>query len=191
MAQAETPAGEWTADMVSEPVRTLQDLVRHVGRYPEVAFLFVREGLSRAANEIHGPETEAHRRLQEYLIAHHIDWDGLVARYHASQLPPDVVEAIDEAGGYEKLNRHVSGRELCWALRDYAIQRWGMLARVVLESWNVKTTADFGRIVFGFIEFDLMQKRDDDSIEDFTDVYSFDEAFQPIERDNRENHPEE
>ena len=91
--------------MTDEAIETLQQLVQHLGRYSEEAFVFVREGLSHAAHQVHGPETEAHRRLQEYLIAHHIDWDDLVARYHASQLPPDVLEAIDEAGGYEKLNR--------------------------------------------------------------------------------------
>ena len=60
-------------------------------------------------------------------------------------------------------DRHVGGRELCWALRDYALLRWGLLARVVLESWNIKSSSDFGRIVFGFIDFDMMRKQDDDS----------------------------
>ena len=100
-----------------------------------------------------------------------------MAKYHACQLPPKVIEAIDLAGGYEKLNRHVTGRELCWALRDYAIGRWGMLARVVLESWNIGDTTDFGRIVFGFIESNMMQRQEGDNIEDFDNVFSFDEAF--------------
>ena len=52
-----------------------------------------------------------------------------------------------------------------------------MLARTVLESWNVRGTSDFGRIVFGFIEFNMMQSQVDDKIEDFQEVYSFDEAF--------------
>ncbi|MFQ5591483.1 MAG: Minf_1886 family protein [Phycisphaerae bacterium] len=173
--------------MTDDPTEALRKLVRHVGQYPEQAYHFVREGLCRAALQVHGPETEAHRRLQKYLVTHQLDWDDLAIRYHASQLPPEVVEAIHEAGGYEKLNRHVSGRELCWALRDYAIQCWGMLAREVLETWGITTTADFGRIVFGFIEFDMMQKQADDSVEDFTDVYSFDEAFRTVERDDREN----
>ena len=52
-----------------------------------------------------------------------------------------------------------------------------MLARVVLESWNIQSTDDFGRIVFGFIDLDLMQKQAGDKIEDFEKVFSFDEAF--------------
>jgi uncharacterized repeat protein (TIGR04138 family) len=165
--------------MGEDPNEVLQKLITQLGRYTEPAFHFVREGLSRAAHQVHGPETEAHKRLQAYLLDHDLDWNDLVARYHSSALPPEVVDAIDEAGGYDRLDRHVGGRELCWALRDYAVHRWGMLARLVLESWNITTTADFGRIVFGFIEFDLMQKQEDDSIDDFTDVYSFDEAFIP------------
>lgn len=177
--------------MTDEPNRTLQNLVEHLGRYSEQAFHFVREGLSRAAQQVHGPETEAHRRLQDYLLANQIDWNELVSKYHSSQLPPEVIEAIDEAGGYEKLNRHVSGRELCWVLRDYAVQRWGMLARLVLGSWNITTTEDFGRIVFGFIEFDLMQKQEDDCIDDFTDVFSFDEAFTSPVRNRKEDPPDD
>jgi len=164
-------------DMVDEPHRTLRDLVRHVGRYPEDAFHFVREGLAKAAEQVHGPETKAHRRLYKYLFYEKLDWCDLVTRYQSGELPEPVVQAIEQAGGCEKLDRHVSGRELCWALRDFAIDRWGMLARTVLESWNLKSTADFGRIVFGFIEFDLMQKQPGDRIEDFEDVYCFEEAF--------------
>ncbi len=164
--------------MVDEPRRTLADVVRHVGLYPEEAFLFVREGLGFAADQVHGPESDCHRALQDYLIKNDLDWDDLVARYHAGTLPDAMVEAIDAGGGWDTLNRHVSGRELCWALRDYAMQRWGFLARVVLESWNIKGTSDFGRVVFGFIEFDMLRKQEADRLEDFENVYSFDGAFE-------------
>ena len=163
--------------MVEQPAKSLEDLVKHVGRYPEQAFLFVRDGLAFAAERIHGRETEAHRHLQLYLAEKKMDWNDMITQYHAGQLPEPVVEAIEAAGGCERLNRHVSGAELCWGLRDYALKRWGMLARVVLESWNVKSTDDFGRIVFGFIDLDLMQKQDGDRIEDFEKVFLFDEAF--------------
>ena len=163
--------------MVDQPGRTLEDLVRHVGRYPEEAFIFLREGLSFAADQIHGPETEAHRALQHYLAQNDLDWNDLIGAYHTHELPSSVMEAIDLAGGCEKLNRHVSGRELCWALRDYAQNRWGLLAMVVLESWRIRETLDFGRIVFGFIDFDMMRKQDNDTLTDFEEVYNFGEAF--------------
>jgi len=169
--------------VVDQPAKSLHDLVRHVGRYPEQAYHFVREGLSFAADQIHGPETDAHRRLHHFLLTRELDWNDLVAMYHAGELPKPVMAAIDAAGGCDKLNRHVSGRELCWALREYALQRWGIMARVVLESWNVRQTADLGRIVFGFIDFDMMRKQPEDTIEDFQDVFTFDDAFDEVTLD--------
>lgn len=163
--------------MVNEPSRTLRDLVDHVGQYPEDAFLFVREGLSHTADQIHGPETEAHRQLHQYLLRNDLDWSDVIAQYHAGELPDTVVDTIDAAGGCDRLDRHVNGRELCWGLRDYAAKRWGMMARVVLESWNVRCTKDFGRIVFGFIDLDMMRRQSDDSLEDFNEVYNFTEAL--------------
>ncbi len=169
--------------MVDAPAKTLQDLVTHVGRYPEEAFLFVREGLSHAAERIHGPETEAHRALHHFLAENDLDWNDLVVLLHSGKLPAPLVEAIEAAGGCEKLNRHITGRQLCWGLRDLALNRWGMLARTVLESWNIRGTRDFGRIVFGFIELDMMRKQQDDRVEDFDDVFDFRDAFDRALRD--------
>ena len=69
-------------------------------------------------------------------------------------------------------------------LREFALQRWGLMARTVLQRWNITSTFDFGRIVFAMVENDLMQKTDEDSIEDFRNVYDFKTAFEadyPIE----------
>jgi uncharacterized repeat protein (TIGR04138 family) len=164
--------------MVDQPPKTIQDLVRQLEQYPEDALQFVREGLGFTAERLHGPETEMHRKLHDYLTAQGLDWSDLLEAHQAGALPPELVKVIDELGGVQKLNRHVSGRELCWGLRDYAIQRWGLLARMVLESWHVRSTIDFGRIVFGFIAFEMMRKQPHDSVEDFKEVYSFEEAFE-------------
>lgn len=173
--------------MVDQPARTLDDLVKHLGRYPEEAFLFIREGLSFASDQIHGEETDAHRALQHFLAQRNLDWNDLVGLFHTGQLPDSVLEAVEAAGGCENLNRHVSGRELCWSLRDYALKRWGIMARVVLDTWSIRTTRDFGQIVFGFIDFDMMRKQDDDSLDDFTNVYDFGEAFEELPDDQNPN----
>jgi len=73
--------------------------------------------------------------------------------------------------------KHVTGQQLCDGLRVEAIERWGLMARTVLERWNVRATIDFGSMVYLLIENDLMQKTDADSIEDFRDVYDFGSAF--------------
>jgi len=74
-------------------------------------------------------------------------------------------------------SRHVSGQQLCLGLRDFAKREYGLLARGVLARWNINQSEDFGRIVFAMVEGGLMHKTDEDTIEDFMDVFSFDEAF--------------
>lgn len=76
-----------------------------------------------------------------------------------------------------KAHLHVSGQQLCQGLREYALLQWGMLAGTVLRRWNLKCTYDFGRIVFALIQAGYMQKNQDDSIEDFREVYDFKVAF--------------
>ncbi|HAU38578.1 MAG TPA: hypothetical protein DCX07_12785 [Phycisphaerales bacterium] len=73
--------------------------------------------------------------------------------------------------------RHVTGQQICKALRELAVERWGMLARTVLAKWNIRETIDFGSMVYLLIEHGPMRKTDQDSIEDFRNVYTFDEAF--------------
>jgi len=84
-------------------------------------------------------------------------------------------EETGEAG--ESGQRHVSGAQLCMALRDLAVERWGMLAHVVLDKWNVRETLDFGNMVYLLVDNGFMRKTDEDSLEDFRDVFDFGQAF--------------
>ena len=84
----------------------------------------------------------------------------------------------EEAGSGQ---RHVSGRELCEDLRDLALERYGMLAETVLHKWGIHETVDFGHMVYLLIDNNFMRKTDDDSLEDFRDVYDFDKAFRGYE----------
>jgi uncharacterized repeat protein (TIGR04138 family) len=74
--------------------------------------------------------------------------------------------------------RHISGAELAGGVRDLALDRFGPMARSVLEHWGVQETRDVGRIVFALVEFNVLIKQDEDSLADFADVFDFDEAFQ-------------
>ena len=74
-------------------------------------------------------------------------------------------------------SRHVCGRELCIGMRDYAIERYGMLAKSVLNKWGIHQTIDFGNIIFAMVDAELMRVTEEDSIEDFDDVYEFDDVF--------------
>ena len=77
-----------------------------------------------------------------------------------------------------RASRHVSGQQLCEGIRGYALNQYGMLASAVLRLWNIHSTLDFGRIVFALIEAGQMQKTDEDTIEDFRNVYDFKTAFE-------------
>ena len=73
--------------------------------------------------------------------------------------------------------RHVSGEQLCNAMRDLALERWGRLAQPVLAKWNIHATIDLGHMVYLLVNNSFMRKTDEDSVEDFRDVYSFGDAF--------------
>jgi len=73
--------------------------------------------------------------------------------------------------------RHVTGRELLEGIKDLALKRYGRMAKAVLNSWGVKTTDDFGAIVFSLVDAGLLSKTPEDRVEDFHDVYDFDEVF--------------
>jgi uncharacterized repeat protein (TIGR04138 family) len=74
--------------------------------------------------------------------------------------------------------RHVTGQQLCEAMRQYAHEQYGYLAKQVLNHWGISSTGDFGEIVFNLIEIGRMRKTPDDRREDFDDVFDFAEAFQ-------------
>jgi uncharacterized repeat protein (TIGR04138 family) len=74
--------------------------------------------------------------------------------------------------------RHISGRELAEGVRDLALQRYGPMARTVLEFWGIESTADVGAIVFALVDAGVLIKQDDDSPADFEAIFDFDEAFE-------------
>ena len=84
--------------------------------------------------------------------------------------------------------RHVTGQQLCEAIRQYAVQQYGMLSKNVLNEWGVRTTGDFGEIVFNLIDSGHMKKTDADRREDFENVFDFEtglrDAFMPITSDS-------
>lgn len=89
-----------------------------------------------------------------------------------------VFEALDFTLKRLAAHRHVTGRELCEGIRDLAIEKFGPLAKTVFDHWGIRTTDDFGAIVFNLVDAGLMGKTDTDSPEDFRSVFLFDEAFE-------------
>jgi uncharacterized repeat protein (TIGR04138 family) len=74
--------------------------------------------------------------------------------------------------------RHINGRELALSCRDLALERFGVMSRLVLESWGVKSTADFGDVVFALVDLGLLMSQPTDTRDEFHDVFEFDQAFE-------------
>ncbi|HEX5724428.1 MAG TPA: Minf_1886 family protein [Longimicrobiaceae bacterium] len=74
--------------------------------------------------------------------------------------------------------RHITGRELAEGCRDLALDRYGLMARSVLEFWGIRSTRDLGEIVFALVECGVLVKQDEDSLDDFDGVFCFMEAFE-------------
>src|SRR5216110_4099949 len=73
--------------------------------------------------------------------------------------------------------RHVSGPELLDGVRQYALKEFGPMVMTVFDSWGIQSCEDIGHMVFNLIGAGVFGKTDEDSIEDFKNVYDFKEAF--------------
>ena len=74
--------------------------------------------------------------------------------------------------------RHVSGKELSEGVKRLALDRFGPMARTVLEHWGIHDTDDVGRVVFAMVEQGILIKQDGDQLKDFTDIFDFEEVFE-------------
>ena len=72
---------------------------------------------------------------------------------------------------------HLTGQELSEALRQFAVDQFGFMAKWVLNSWGIYATSDFGELVYNMIAVNLMRKSETDRREDFDNVYEFEEVF--------------
>ena len=73
--------------------------------------------------------------------------------------------------------RHVTGPELLGGVRQYALKEFGPLVMTVFDNWGIHSCEDIGNMVFNLIGAGIFGKTEEDSIEDFKDVYDFGEAF--------------
>lgn len=135
---------------MSDALEDLRALVCADPRYKLEAYLFVFEALAYA---------------QEVL--------GMGRLCPSEPLPGEVLSPETE-----EPQKHVTAQELCEAARLYALDRYGLMAKAVLNSWGIRSTSDFGEIVFRLIQCGRMRKTREDRREDFDNVYDFDEAFQ-------------
>lgn len=137
-----------TSTTMAEALRRLAEIAKKDGRYTVDAYVFVQQSLAYAQFEL------GMGRPRPFNVDGIDDFDDL---------PPEA---------------HLTGQQLCEAIRLYAAEMYGLMAKVVLNSWGVKTTSDFGEIVYKLIEVGEMTKSETDRREDFDGHYDFQEAFQ-------------
>lgn len=77
----------------------------------------------------------------------------------------------------EPVIHHVTGQELLEGVRQFGLEQFGMMAGVVFGLWGVHSTSDFGAMVYRLIEAGLWHKSATDRLEDFDNVYDFEQVF--------------
>lgn len=88
-----------------------------------------------------------------------------------------VLAALEHCQTHLSERRHITGPELAHACRELALQRFGVMAGMVLDYWGVKATSDIGDIVFTLVDMGLLVSQPQDSRTDFLGVFEFERAF--------------
>jgi len=84
--------------------------------------------------------------------------------------------------------KHISGKELLEGIRGHALSEFGPLSYTVFKEWGLQGTEDFGEIVFRLVEAGRLGKTETDSIDDFKNVFDFEEAFlKPFEPNQKKS----
>ncbi len=73
--------------------------------------------------------------------------------------------------------RHVAGPELLDGVRQYALKEFGPMVMTVFEAWGIRSCEDIGNMVFNLIGAGVFGKTEEDSIEDFKNVFDFEDVF--------------
>lgn len=98
-----------------------------------------------------------------------------------------VLAALEYTRKMTKKPKHVTGQELLEGIRKLGLEQYGIMTKTVFESWDVKTTKDFGQIVFNMVNAEVLSKTEEDKIEDFDNVYDFTEVFEKQYKFNKES----
>ena len=72
---------------------------------------------------------------------------------------------------------HVSGQELSDGMRQFALESYGPMAKMLLNEWGIHPTPEVGEIDLSLVENNVLSKTDNDTREDFTVGVDNDEAF--------------
>ncbi len=95
----------------------------------------------------------------------------------AGQLPSRQRPGDEEKDEPDSNLQHITGAELCEAIRIRARWMFGYMAKTVFNQWGVYTTDDFGEIIFNMVDAGKVRTAPGDKKEDFAGIYDFQKAF--------------
>jgi len=155
-----------------DPAQELSDLLQRDRRYKIEAYAFVFDALGYA-----------HKVLGMGMVQESEDKPEPGGGKRSGAEPSEPGPSETESGETESADepaageRHLTGQQLCEAIRIFALEQYGYMAKCVLNSWGVHKTGDFGEIVFNLIRIGQMRKTKDDRREDFNDVFDFESGL--------------
>ena len=155
----------------------LVELLEEDPRYSLEAYQFVREALSYGQQVLGYGESSASGQEDAPPANPFLAALAEESSKQAGQAEEEFDE-LSEMSDEPRAEQHVTGQQLCEAIRQHALEQYGYMARVVLNRWGVTSTSDFGEIVYNLIRLGWMKKSDSDRREDFDDCYDFSEAFE-------------
>ena len=88
-----------------------------------------------------------------------------------------VLSALEYSQSKLESRRHITAAELAASCRELALERFGLMSRVVLERWGIRGTSDFGEIVFTLVDLGFLVAQPTDTRDEFADLYDFESAF--------------
>lgn len=88
-----------------------------------------------------------------------------------------VLSALEYSQSRLESRRHITAAELAASCRELALERFGLMSRVVLERWGIRGTSDFGEIVFTLVDLGFLVAQPTDTRDEFADLYDFESAF--------------
>lgn len=100
-----------------------------------------------------------------------------------------VFEGLEVALGKLATRRHVSPTELIAGVRRCAVERWGLLAGPVLDSWNLRSGQDLGEVVFNLVERGLLVASDEDTRTEFASAPPLCDGLDDAFLEELERHP--
>lgn len=165
---------------MNEEAIALARVLRKDPRYSPDAYFFVREALGYAADKLelrncNCPQpTQPQKQTDCKTSSGKTSSGNLGKKLSGGEL--DQTSEHEQADCVES-ECHVTGQQLCDGIRQYALAQFGLMAKVVLNSWGIYSTSDFGEIVYNLIKVGVLKKSPQDRRAHFDGVYDFDEAF--------------